>query len=131
MFTPVGSASSPIRMLLFHHWTLQYGARFSVGTMEITVQYFTGCPNWIVAAERLAVIAQDRTDMRVTHLLVETPEDAEATGFRGSPSILLDGVDLFPDPTSSVGLSCRLYQTPDGIAGTPSLEQLRAAISTT
>ncbi len=99
--------------------------------MEITLQYFNGCPNWIVAAERLAIIAQDRTDMTVTHLLVETPEDVEAAGFRGSPSILLDGADLFPNPSASVGLSCRLYLTPDGIAGAPTLEQLRAAIPAT
>ena len=99
-----------------------------MGAMEITLQYFNGCPNWLIAAERLALIAQERTDITVTHLLVETPEEAEATGFRGSPSILLDGADLFPDRTSSVGLSCRLYQTPDGIAGAPTLEQLRAAI---
>lgn len=92
------------------------------------MQYFNGCPNWTTAAERLAVIAQDGTDFTVTRLLVETPEDAEAAGFRGSPSILLDGADLFPDPTSSVGLSCRIYQTPDGLAGAPTLEQLRAAI---
>ncbi|GAA1347724.1 thioredoxin family protein [Arthrobacter roseus] len=99
--------------------------------MQITLQYFNGCPNWTIVADRLAVIAQDRTDMIVTHLLVETPEDAEATGFRGSPSILLDGADLFPDPASSVGLSCRIYPTPDGLVGAPTLDQLRAALPPT
>lgn len=99
--------------------------------MQITLQYFNGCPNWTIVADRLAVIAQDRTDMIVTHLLVETPEAAEATGFRGSPSVLLDGADLFPDPVSSVGLSCRIYPTPDGLVGAPTLEQLRAAIPAT
>ncbi|MCY7403152.1 MAG: thioredoxin family protein [Cryobacterium sp.] len=96
--------------------------------MEITLQYFDGCPNWTIVAERLAAIAQPNPDMTVTHRLVETPEDAEAIGFRGSPSILVNGTDVFPDPSAPVGLACRIYVTPDGIAGAPTLEQLQAAI---
>jgi hypothetical protein len=97
--------------------------------MEITVQYFDGCPNWTVAAERLAVIAAERTGTIVNRQLVESVDDAEAIGFRGSPSILVDGTDLFPDPTAEVGLSCRIYATPTGFAGSPTLEQLREAIA--
>ena len=96
--------------------------------MNITVQYFDGCPNWKAAAERLAVIAAERPDIMVEHRLVETPEDAETVGFRGSPSILVNGTDLFPDPAGVVGLACRRYATPNGFAGSPTLEQLRAAI---
>ncbi len=96
--------------------------------MEITLQYFDGCPNWIIAADRLAATAQADPDMTVTHRLVETPEDAEAIGFRGSPSILVNGTDMFPDPSAPVGLACRIYVTPDGFAGAPTLEQLQAAI---
>jgi len=96
--------------------------------VEITLQYFDGCPNWTIAAERLASIAQTHPAMTVTHRLVETPEDAEAIGFRGSPSILVNGTDVFPDPSAPVGLACRIYVTPDGFAGAPTLEQLQAAI---
>lgn len=92
------------------------------------MQYFDGCPNWTVAAERLAVIAAERPGVAVTRRLVETPEDAEAIGFRGSPSILVDGADLFPDLSAAVGFACRIYVTPDGFAGAPTLDQLRAAI---
>lgn len=96
--------------------------------MEITLLYFDECPNWTIAAERLSAIAQDRPDVTVTHRLVETPEDAEAIGFHGSPSILVNGTDLFPDPAAPVGLACRRYLTPDGFAGAPTLDQLWAAI---
>ena len=95
------------------------------------LQYFDGCPNWTIAADRLAAIAAGRRDVTVTRQLVETPEDAEAIGFRGSPSILVNGTDLFPDVSASVGLACRIYITPDGFAGfagAPTLDQLRAAI---
>ncbi len=95
------------------------------------MQYFDGCPNWTIAAERLAAIARDHPDMTITYQLVETPEDAEAIGFRGSPSILINGTDVFPDPSAPVGLACRIYATPDGFAGAPTLDQLRAAIRTT
>ncbi|UYN83477.1 MULTISPECIES: thioredoxin family protein [Microcella] len=96
--------------------------------MEITLQYFDGCPNWLIAAERLATIAADRPGITVNHRLVETLEEAEAIGFRGSPSILVDGVDRFADPSADVGLACRVYGTPAGLAGSPTLEQLRDAI---
>ena len=69
--------------------------------MDITLQYFDGCPNWTVAAERLAIIAAERGDLTVTRRLVESQEDAEAIGFRGSPSILVGGADLIPAPRSA------------------------------
>lgn len=97
--------------------------------MEITVQYFDGCPNWTIAAERLAVIAEERPGVIVNRQLIESVEDAEAIGFRGSPSILVDGRDLFPDLAAAVGLACRIYATPAGFAGAPTLEQLREAIT--
>lgn len=95
------------------------------------LHYFDGCPNWTEAAARLAAIVVDSPDVTVTRRRVETSKDAEAIGFRGSPSILVDGTDLFPDPSAPVGLACRIYVTPDGFAGVPTLDQLRAAIPAT
>lgn len=97
--------------------------------MDIVLLYFDGCPNWMVADERLAVIAAERPDVSVTRRLVETVEEAERVGFHGSPSILVDGVDVFADAGAGVGLSCRVYRTPEGLAGAPTLEQLRAAVA--
>ena len=64
----------------------------------------------------------------VTRRRVETLEEAERVGFHGSPSILVDGVDLFAEPGAGVGLSCWVYRTPDGLSGAPTVEQLRAAL---
>jgi hypothetical protein len=97
--------------------------------MVVTLQYFTGCPSWQVADERLAQLATERPDLTVRYQLVETVEDAERVGFHGSPSIVVDGVDVFDGPDAGVGLACRLYQTPDGPAGAPTLDQLRAALA--
>lgn len=98
--------------------------------MEITLQYFDGCPNWETVAERLATIASERPDLTVDRQLVATQADAEALGFQGSPTLLIDGTPLFPKPDSPPGLSCRVYVTPDGLAGSPTVEQLRDAIAT-
>jgi hypothetical protein len=97
--------------------------------MDITLLYFDDCPNWRVADERLAAIAAERADLKVTRHLVDTLEEAERVGFHGSPSILVDGVDVFAEPDAGVGLSCRVYRTPDGLAGAPTVEQLRAALA--
>ncbi|NUR07386.1 MAG: thioredoxin family protein [Nocardioidaceae bacterium] len=96
--------------------------------MDITLLYFEGCPNWKVADERLATVAAERSDVTVTHRSVETIEEAERLGFHGSPSILVDGEDAFADADAAVGLSCRVYRTPDGLAGAPTVDQLRAVL---
>ena len=67
--------------------------------------------------------------MTVTRRLVETPEDAERVGFLGSPSIQIDGVDLFAEPGAHVGLACRRYAVPGGHEGAPTLGQLRGALA--
>lgn len=97
--------------------------------MDIALLYFDDCPNWKIADERLAAIAAERPDLTVSRHLVETLEEAERVGFHGSPSILVDGVDVFADPDAGVGLSCRVYRTPEGPAGAPSVEQLREALT--
>ncbi len=97
--------------------------------MDIALLYFDGCPYWKVADERLVAIAAERPDITVTHHLVESVEEAERLGFHGSPSILVDGIDVFAAADVGIGLSCRVYQTPDGPAGAPTVEQLQAVIA--
>jgi protein-disulfide isomerase len=96
--------------------------------MDISLLYFDDCPNWKIADERLAAIAAERTGLTVRRHVVATLEEAERLGFRGSPSILVNGVDVFAEPDAGVGLSCRVYRTPDGLAGVPTVQQLRAAL---
>ncbi len=113
-----------------HRLPLDLAVRYKVygRHMEITLQYFDGCPNWRIADERLAVLAAARPDLRISHQKVETVEEAERVGFHGSPTVLVDGTDPFAHAEESVGLACRIYQTPQGPAGAPTLEQLRQAV---
>lgn len=95
--------------------------------MLIELLYFEDCPNWQTADERLNQVASAR-GLRVRRRVVSTAEEAEETGFRGSPTIKLDGRDPFARGDEEAGLSCRLYQTPDGPAGSPTVAQLEAAL---
>lgn len=97
--------------------------------MKVQLLYFDDCPNWQDAAGLLDLLVAEMPDVEVERRIVDTQELAERLAFRGSPSIHIDGRDLFANDADPIGLSCRLYPTPDGPAGAPTLEQLRAAIS--
>ena len=64
----------------------------------------------------------------MTRRVITTCDEAEAASFRGSPTILIDGVDPFANGTEPLGLTCRLFPTPDGLAGAPTIEQIEAAL---
>lgn len=96
--------------------------------MNVTLQYFTGCPNWEETRAQLEALKSEGFDLAIDLQLIETQEAAERHGFRGSPTVLVDGVDPFANPDAPVGLSCRVYRTETGFAGTPSLDQLRTAL---
>ena len=89
--------------------------------MKITIQYFEGCANWRAAR---AAVVKAAPEALVTLQVVETDDDARRAGFRGSPTILVDGVDPWADPDAPVGLACRVFRTERGLAGLPSETQL-------
>jgi hypothetical protein len=126
--TPDFVATAPMRICLDLPvcWKV-YGTR-EEAFMEIELLYFEGCPNWRLADERLAEVASER-GATVRRRLVTTPEEAEGVGFHGSPTILVDGRDPFAVGGEPTGLSCRIYETPDGPAGSPTAAQLRDALS--
>lgn len=98
--------------------------------MKVTLLYFDDCPNWVEADQHLMQLQRKLPGLEVDRRLVDTPERAEQLGFYGSPSFVVDGVDLFADGDSVVGLSCRIYSTPTGPSGSPTLDQLRAVLVT-
>ena len=96
--------------------------------MEVKVLYFDGCPHWRTAADRLTAL-QAELGFQLTSERVATPEEAELVGFRGSPTIQVDGVDPFAPEDALIGFACRVYSTPEGRAGSPTIEQLRKVLS--
>lgn len=95
--------------------------------MRVTLQYFDGCPNWKEAEQRVVAALREAGLQGVDIELetVDTQQRAEQLGFVGSPTILVDGQDPFAgteDPRP--GLTCRVFETPEGLRGAPSLGQL-------
>lgn len=97
--------------------------------MDVQLQYFDGCPSWRAADQRLReAIAAAGVEVTPTYVRVTSSEEAERLRFRGSPTLLVDGIDPFDDGTAEVGLSCRLFDTPDGLRGAPTTTQVLAAL---
>ena len=95
--------------------------------IDITLQYFDGCPNWQLADRDLkeAIRLLD-LDTEISYQKIESHDEAEELQFRGSPTILISGRDPFADPDAPVGLSCRIYRTADQrSSGTPGLDALQ------
>lgn len=82
------------------------------------------------AEERIKTVlrAAGKAEAIVVREVVRTPADAERLAFTGSPTILVDGRDPFAEPGAAAALACRLYTTPYGREGAPSIEQLTEAI---
>lgn len=102
------------------------------GVTDVRLLYFDSCPNWRVAdtrlREALTVVGADPDS--VIYQKVTTVEAAEALGFRGSPTILVDGTDPFADPKAPTGLACRIYRTGTGVQqAAPTVEQLQAVLA--
>lgn len=94
--------------------------------MDVQLLYFDGCPHHAVAEERLrsALSRLGRADEEIRHVLVSTSEDAERLAFSGSPTILVDGLDPFATGGEQPALACRVFSTPEGRAGSPTVDQL-------
>ena len=99
--------------------------------MRVELFYFDGCPNWAVADERLseALRLAGRSDVLIARHQVETPEQADEVGFLGSPTVRINGRDLFAQGGEQVALSCRVYSTLAGSARSPTVDQLFETLS--
>jgi hypothetical protein len=78
--------------------------------MEVHLLYLDGCPNWQETEVRLReALAVAGLDVSPRYVNVTTSEDAERLRFRGSPTVLVNGVDPFADDAAPVSLSCRVF----------------------
>jgi len=100
-------------------------------TADVRLLYFVDCPNWRVAEARLkeALAALGADPDAVTYERVTSVEQAEALGFQGSPTILINGTDPFADPDAPAGLACRFYRTDSGVQPAPTVEQIHAVLA--
>jgi hypothetical protein len=100
--------------------------------MKVEVLYFDGCPAYGTAEKTLnEVLADVGIEAEVYLVTVNTDEEAGRLRFAGSPTVRVDGRDLFPAPErEDWRLGCRVYSTPEGLKGSPTAEMLREALGT-
>lgn len=98
--------------------------------MRLELLHIDDCPNSVSAYGLLeeALAALGCPDIKIHSRRLETATDIDGAGFAGSPTITVNGSDIFPDGAASTDLACRIYMTPNGIAGLPTLEQLTKAL---
>ncbi len=102
------------------------------GTMKVEILYFDGCPTYVAAEKAVRdALAEEGIEAGVELVAVNTDEEAQELRFPGSPTIRVDGRDLFPVPgRAEYALGCRMYATPEGLKGSPTTEMLKDALTT-
>ena len=100
--------------------------------MNVELLWWEGCPS---TERALTAVREALTDLGLANVDVRMREirgddDARETGFVGSPTILIDGVDLVPAAADEqIGLSCRVYRRRDGrVSPIPDPDDLREAL---
>jgi hypothetical protein len=98
--------------------------------MKIELLYFNDCPSYQEALTLLQEVLNDAGRPHPIELIeIKDEADVQRWKFIGSPSIRVNGVDLFDQGTSNYGLECRVYQTPDGLKGWPTKSMLVEALT--
>lgn len=99
--------------------------------VRIEILHCEGCPTPETVRELVASILKEESLKAEIHVIeVETAEEALRLRFRGSPTILIDGIDIGGDMEGDANyeLRCRVYDN-DGIKMSwPSKGTLRSAI---
>jgi len=98
--------------------------------VKVELLWFAGCPSYLRAQELLAqVLREEGVDAPIEMIQVHDDAEAIALKFLGSPTIRLNGRDPFAEPgQDQFAMQCRVYRTPAGLKGVPTLEMLRAAV---
>jgi hypothetical protein len=99
--------------------------------MRVELLWWEGCPSYpetLTDLER--ALAAAGLDNNVEMVEIESDEQARRERFPGSPTIRIDGEDIFPgDEPEPFSLTCRVYRLRDGRPSpTPDPDDLREAI---
>jgi hypothetical protein len=89
-------------------------------TLQIDLLYTGDCNGWELADELLRqALADLGLEAEITYWLIESDRQAIAWDFPGSPSIRVNGRDLFPTRDMTAGLKLRSYATEEGMRAYP------------
>jgi len=98
---------------------------------QVDLLYFRGCPSHEAFLPRLrSLLAGSGVAASLRLVEIRTDDEAQREHFVGSPTVRVDGIDVEPSAVarSGHGMQCRLYHTDAGISGTPTDDQVLAAL---
>jgi hypothetical protein len=99
--------------------------------MEIDLLYFDDCPSWKAALVNLeTALEAEELKAEIRLIEVENNEQASRLKFLGSPSFCVNGQYWWSEARHTYNLSCRVYATPQGMKGVPTVEMLREKLHT-
>jgi hypothetical protein len=103
------------------------GGSVDAGGMDVQMLVIADCPNERAASQLLRRALDDvgLSETQVRTRVIHDDAEAKASGFIGSPTFLLNGVDPFAQPGAASAVACRVYAGETGRAGVPSLRDLR------
>ena len=98
--------------------------------MVIELLYFEGCQGYGKAERNLKdALARRGVLAEVLAVRVENEEDARRLDFPGSPTIRVDGRDLFPvGGRKGWQWGCMIYATPEGLRDHPTVDMILGAL---
>jgi hypothetical protein len=98
--------------------------------MRVELLWWEGCPSYPeTLADLEHALAAAGLDSQVELVEIVSDEQARREGFPGSPTIRVDGEDIFPAESEPHSLTCRVYRLRDGRSSpTPDPEDLLEAV---
>jgi len=97
--------------------------------LQVDILFTKDCTDWETADELVQQALQDLgLEADFNYWLVESDRKAIEYNFIGSPTIRVDGEDLFPVRGSPAGLRLRSYFSAEGMLGHPTYDMLVAAL---
>lgn len=97
--------------------------------MTLELLYLPGCPNHGATASLVrSVLQAEGLNAELNEIPVVDPEQAQAVGSPGSPTLLVNGRDVETGSPSQVGFACRTYLVEGMPLGVPPRSWIEHAI---
>lgn len=100
------------------------------GAVDAELLVVEHCPHEQAALELFRRVLDDTGHPDGVRIgVIRTDEEAVRRGFQGSPTFLINGVDLFAEAATDPAVACRVYPSRNGLHGLPSRDDLSNAVA--
>jgi len=98
-------------------------------SLQVDILYTADCADWQQTVELMQqALAELNLAAEMNYHRIDTDRQALQTYFVGSPTVRVDGYDLFPVEGATAGLRLRSYPTEEGLLGHPTYAMIVHAL---